>query len=82
MMHVIIGESRYDADYVERYTLGFAQLRERVKEYPPQAVAQITGLPAEKIVALAREYAETRPAAIRLNYGLQRHSAAGWRRGR
>ena len=77
MMHVIIGESRYDADYVERYTLGFAQLRERVKEYPPQAVAQITGLPAEKIVALAREYAETRPAAIRLNYGLQRHSGGG-----
>src|SRR5258706_4160292 len=37
MMHVIIGESRYDADYVERYTLGFARLRERVKDYPPQA---------------------------------------------
>ena len=77
MMHVIIGEKRYDADYVERYTLGFAQLRERVKEYPPQTVAQVTGLPVEKIVALAREYAGTRPAAIRLNYGLQRHSGGG-----
>jgi anaerobic selenocysteine-containing dehydrogenase len=77
MMHVIIGEKRYDADYVERYTLGFEQLRERVKEYPPQTVAQLTGLPAEKIVALAREYAGTRPAAIRLNYGLQRHSGGG-----
>jgi anaerobic selenocysteine-containing dehydrogenase len=77
MMHVIIGESRCDADYVDRYTLGFEQLRERVRDYPPQSVAQITGLPADRIVALAREYAATRPAAIRLNYGLQRHAGGG-----
>ncbi len=77
MMHVIIGEGRFDRDYVGKYTLGFEQLRERVREYPPQRVAQITGLPAEKIIALAREYAETRPAAIRLNYGLQRHAGGG-----
>jgi anaerobic selenocysteine-containing dehydrogenase len=77
MMHVIIGESLHDADYVEKYTLGFEQLKERVKEYPPQAVAAITGLPAEKIAALAREYARARPAAIRLNYGLQRHAGGG-----
>ena len=77
MMHVINGEKRYDADYVERYTLGFEPLRERVKDYAPQAAAEITGLPAERIVALAREYAGTRPAAIRLNYGLQRHAGGG-----
>src|SRR5438477_2308671 len=77
MMHVIIGEGRHDADYVERYTLGFEALARRVKEYPPNKVAEITGLPAEKIVALAREYAATRPAAIRLNYGLQRHAGGG-----
>jgi anaerobic selenocysteine-containing dehydrogenase len=77
MMHVIIGENRYDADYVGKYTLGFEQLKERVKQYAPQEVARITGLPAERIVAFAREYAATRPAAIRLNYGLQRHSGGG-----
>src|SRR5437879_1995621 len=77
LMHVIIGEDLYDRDYVEKYTLGFERLRERVKEYPPDKVAKITGLPAEKIVALAREYAGTRPAAIRLNYGLQRHAGGG-----
>ncbi len=77
MMHVIIGEDLHDRDYVEKYTLGFERLRERVKEYPPEKVAKITGLPAEKIVALAREYAGTRPAAIRLNYGLQRHAGGG-----
>jgi anaerobic selenocysteine-containing dehydrogenase len=77
MMHVIIGERLHDADYVERYTLGFEQLKQRVKDYPPAKVAQITGLPAARIVALAREYAGTRPAAIRLNYGLQRHAGGG-----
>src|SRR5213592_2229253 len=77
MMHVIIGEGRHDADYVEKYTIGFAALARRVKEYPPRRVAEITGLPAEKIISLAREYAATRPAAIRLNYGLQRHAGGG-----
>src|SRR2546428_8415951 len=77
MMHVIIGEGRHDADYVEKYTLGFEALARRVKEYPPQKVAQITGLPAEKIISLAREYAATRPAAIRLNYGPQAHAGGG-----
>jgi anaerobic selenocysteine-containing dehydrogenase len=72
MMHVIIGEKLYDADYVDRYTLGFDGLRERVKEYAPQRVAELTGIPAEEIVTLAREYATTRPAVIRLNYGVQR----------
>jgi len=40
MMHVIIGEGRHDADYVERYTLGFEALARRVKEYPPRKVAE------------------------------------------
>src|SRR6266446_2461049 len=77
LMHVIIGENLYDRDYVAKYTLGFERLRERVKDYPPEKVAKITGLAAGRIVALAREYAGTRPAAIRLNYGLQRHAGGG-----
>ena len=72
MMHVIFAENLHDADYVERYTTGFAELRERVKQYPPQRAAEWTGIPAEDIIALAREYATTRPAIIRLNYGTQR----------
>ena len=77
MMHVIIAEGLHDADYVARYTLGFAQLQERVKDYPPEKAAAICGLASDDIVALAREYAGTRPAAIRLNYGMQRHSGGG-----
>ena len=77
MMHVIIGEALYDRDYVARHTLGFEQLRQRVQDYPPQKAAAICGLAAEDIVALAREYAAARPAAIRLNYGMQRHAGGG-----
>ena len=74
MMHVIIGENRHDRDYVARHTLGFDQLAGRVKEYSPERVAKITGVPAERIVGLARDYASARPAAIRLSYGMQRYA--------
>ena len=77
MMHVIIGEGRIDRDYVERHTLGFEQLTERVKQYPPEKVARICGITTEEVVNLAREYASVRPAAIRVNYGLQRHAGGG-----
>lgn len=77
MLHVIIAEHLYDEPYVENYTLGFEQLRERVRDYPPERVSQWTGLPAEEIVQLAREYATTVPAVIRANYGLQRCDNGG-----
>ncbi len=77
LMHVIINENLYDADYVARYTLGFDQLRRKVREYPPQRVAAWTGIATENIVKLAREYATKRPAAIRLNYGVQRSERGG-----
>jgi anaerobic selenocysteine-containing dehydrogenase len=72
MMHVIIAENLFDADYVASYTSGFDELRARVLEWTPQRAAELTGIGSEEIVALAREYATTRPAVIRLNYGVQR----------
>ena len=72
MMHVIVGESLHDAAYVEQYTQGFDGLREKVRDWTPQRAAELTGIAAEEIVNLAREYATTRPAVIRLNYGVQR----------
>src|SRR5271165_5040084 len=77
MMHVIIGENLHDADYVAKYTLGFEQLREKVKEYPPERVAQWTGIAAADVRKLAREYATIRPSVIRLNYGVQRSEGGG-----
>jgi anaerobic selenocysteine-containing dehydrogenase len=77
MMHVLIGEHLIDRDYIDRYTLGFEQLKVRVGDYPPQRVAEITGLTEKQIVDLARDYGTIRPAAIRLNYGMQRHAGGG-----
>jgi anaerobic selenocysteine-containing dehydrogenase len=77
MMHVIIGEGLHDADYVERYTVGFEALRNKVREYTPERVAKWTGIAASDIVKLAREYATIHPAVIRLNYGVQRSEGGG-----
>jgi anaerobic selenocysteine-containing dehydrogenase len=77
MMHVIIGEGLHDADYVAKYTLGFDHLVEKVKAYPPERAAQWTGIAAEDIRKLAREYATVRPSVIRLNYGVQRSEGGG-----
>jgi anaerobic selenocysteine-containing dehydrogenase len=72
MIHVIIGEGLYDADYVAKHTEGFDGLREKVNAWTPERAAELTGIAAEEIAQLAREYATTRPAVIRLNYGPQR----------
>ncbi len=72
LMHVIIGEGLHDEEYVTRHTSGFADLAKLVKGYPPGRVEEFTGIPADDIVTLAREYATIRPAVIRLNYGVQR----------
>jgi len=77
MMHVIIAEDLHDADYIRQYTVGFNQLCERVAEWTPQRAAEITGVAVEEIRELARAYATTRPAAIRINYGMQRHLGGG-----
>ena len=77
MMHVIIGENLYDADYVARYTLGFEELKARAREYSPEKVAYWTGISADDIRKLAREYATVRPSVIRVNYGIQRSERGG-----
>jgi anaerobic selenocysteine-containing dehydrogenase len=77
LMQVIIGEKLHDADYVSKYTLGFDELCEKVKDYPPERVAQWTGISADDIRKLAREYATIRPSVIRLNYGVQRSEGGG-----
>lgn len=77
MMNVIIREGLEDRDYIDRYTVGFDKLRERTAEFPPGRAAKICGVSEEEIESFAREYATTRPAVIRINYGLQRHAGGG-----
>jgi anaerobic selenocysteine-containing dehydrogenase len=77
LMHVIINENLYDADYVARYTVGFDDLKARVQEYPPEKVSAWTGISADDLRKLAREYATQRPSVIRVNYGIQRSERGG-----
>ena len=77
MMQVLFAEDLVDHDYIARYTLGVEALRERAAEFPPERVAQICGIAPDTVTALARMYATTRPAVIRVNYGMQRHAGGG-----
>lgn len=72
MMHVIIDEGLQDQEYIDRYTIGYKELAERAKTRTPEWAEEITGIPAQDIRKLAREYATTAPAAIRLGVALER----------
>lgn len=63
-IHVIIEESLYDADFVNKYTYGFEDLAQHVKAYSPEAMAEITWIEPELIRKAARMYAEIKPAAL------------------
>lgn len=63
-LNVIIEEKLYDADFVAKWTHGFDAFAARVREYPLERVAAITGVDAELIAAAARVYATTKPACI------------------
>jgi anaerobic selenocysteine-containing dehydrogenase len=77
MMHVILAEGLHDADYLERYCQGVEHLKAAVGDFPPGRAEALTGIPAADIASLAREYAATQPAVIRMNYGIQRHERGG-----
>src|SRR5712692_6676198 len=78
MMHVLISENLIDRDYVANYTVGFEALEKRVlQEYSPARVAKICGIAVEEVIQLGRDYGTVKPAAIRLNYGMQRHAGGG-----
>jgi anaerobic selenocysteine-containing dehydrogenase len=77
MMNVIIAEDLVDYDYVDRYTLGYEELKARAALFTPEKVAAITGVPADDIRKLAREYATTQPSAIRQGVAIERSRGGG-----
>ena len=77
LMHELIAHDWLDHDYIARHTLGWEGLRARALEWPPERAAAVCGLPVEQIRGLARAYGTTQPAAIRLNYGVQRAHGGG-----
>ena len=77
LMHELIVHDWLDHDYIARHTLGWDALRERALQWPPERAAAVCGVPAAQIADLARDYGLTKPAAIRLNYGMQRVHGGG-----
>ncbi len=77
MMNVIIAEDLVDRDYVGSYTVGFEDLAARAAEFPPERVAEITGIKANDIRKLAREYASAQPSAIRQGVAVERSPGGG-----
>ncbi|MDP2268001.1 MAG: molybdopterin-dependent oxidoreductase, partial [Deltaproteobacteria bacterium] len=74
MLHVIIAEDLYDKEFVEQWTVGFAQLADHVKPATPAWAEQITGVPAKTIVKLARTLAGAKSAMIREGNGFDQHT--------
>lgn len=72
LMHELVKQDWLDHDYIAQYTVGFAALRERALAWPPERAAAVCGVPVEQIRQLAHDYGTLSPAAIRMNYGLQR----------
>jgi predicted molibdopterin-dependent oxidoreductase YjgC len=73
--HVMIKEGLYDREYVENRTEGFEELAKHVEFYTPEYAAEVCGVPAEEIIAAAREYAAASgKAAICYTLGITEHS--------
>ena len=77
MIHVIIKENLVDRDYIDKHTVGYDELAERASTYTPEFAAQETGIPVDDIVKLAREYATTPPAVVRIGVAVERHAGGG-----
>ncbi|KNZ33578.1 MAG: molybdopterin oxidoreductase [Methylibium sp. NZG] len=77
LMHELIVNDWLDHDYIAHHTDGWPKLRERALQWPPERAAQVCGITADEVRSLAHDYGTTRPAAIRLNYGMQRVRGGG-----
>ncbi|MCA0243052.1 MAG: molybdopterin oxidoreductase family protein [Proteobacteria bacterium] len=77
LMHQLIRHDWLDHDYIARHLDGWPALRERALQWPPERVAATCGITADEVRQLARDYGTIKPAAIRLNYGMQRVHGGG-----
>src|SRR5690349_1209060 len=77
LMHELVVHDWLDHDFIANHTAGWDALRERAMRWSPERAAAICRVPAQQIRDLARAYGTTQPAAIRLNYGMQRVRGGG-----
>ncbi len=76
LIHILIEHDLIDRDYIARATTGFEALRESVRDYTPERVAEITGIPPETIWRVAFTYAKARAGFIGWTMGVN-HSTKG-----
>jgi len=74
MLHVIVNEDLFDKQFVSDWCIGFEQLKERVQEYPTRRVSEITWIPEDKIIELARIYATNRPSSLHHRVSVEMHT--------
>lgn len=77
MMHILFKEGLVNQAFLEEYTTGHHELRHHVRQYDPETVSKITGVPVENIFKLARLYGKTPASFIRIGNGLQHHDNGG-----
>lgn len=77
LAHIILRDDLADKTFLEKYAYGFNEYRLKVKEYPPERVADLTGLTPQRIEYLAHSYATVKPSFIRIGNGLQHHDNGG-----
>jgi anaerobic selenocysteine-containing dehydrogenase len=77
LIHVLVREGWLDREFIERHTLGFDALAQRAQQFTPDRAASICSIKADDIERLAHDYWHTRPALIRVNYGMQRARGGG-----
>ena len=77
LIHVLVREGWLDREFIEQHTLGFDALAQRAQQFTPDRAASICSIKADDIERLAHDYWHTRPALIRVNYGMQRARGGG-----
>ncbi len=74
MMHIIVEEALFNRKFVGERTRGFEALAGSLKEYTPERVAEITGVPAGEIIKAARAYASSHASALIYSMGVTQHA--------
>ncbi len=73
IMHVIVEEELYDPDYIDKHTEGFENLKHHLRNYMPERVAPICGIPADTIRKVARIYSKSQGSMILWGMGISQH---------
>ncbi len=75
LMHIIVKEGWHAEDHVAECTVGYEEFVKNLEKYPPEKVAEITGIAVDDLYAAARMYGQARPASILYAMGITQHTS-------